>query len=218
MSIAKSTTIQPGESPGGFQQFSENDCGFHTNESNHNSISELDIWKGLIAGDRRSLADLFLKYRSLLLSLGKSIGVDRDISDDIIQEVYYYLWTHREKLPKVNSVKYYLVVCFRNAVFASYKKEAERRRLNEKFFIESATQSFLLQEEEFEHQYSQRVNHMFDFVEKLPKRQAQAIRYRYAENKSYDEMANIMNISVNSVRKLVCAGIAHLREYSRKNL
>lgn len=216
MSITKSLKIQPAESTGGLNQNDENCKRFQQNTSFHSTLSETDIWKGLISGDRRSLADLFLRYRSLLVSLGKSMGVDKEICDDIIHEVYYYLWTHREKLPKVNSVKYYLVVCFRNAVYASYKKEADLRRLNENFYIETATQALFIQEEESEQHYSQRVNQMFTFIEKLPTRQAQAIRYRYAENKTYEEMAALMHINVNSVRKLVCAGIAHLREYAGK--
>ncbi|MCC5931672.1 MAG: sigma-70 family RNA polymerase sigma factor [Cyclobacteriaceae bacterium] len=215
MPIIKSQKIRSNESVGGLQHIAENDCSFQPDESVCNTISEQDIWKGLLDGDRRSLADLFLKYRSLLLSLGKSIGVDKDICDDIIQEVYFYLWTHREKLPKVNSVKYYLVVCFRNAVYASYKKDAERRKMNEKIYLQTETHTLLTLDEIDEYEHGQQINRMFAFIEKLPRRQAQAIRYRYSHNKSYEEVAALMNISVHSVRKLVCAGIAHLRENCR---
>ena len=51
---------------------------------------------------------LFRKYYKILRAYAYRLSGDKDIAEDIVQDVYYELWKKRNELVMENTIKYYL--------------------------------------------------------------------------------------------------------------
>ena len=52
--------------------------------------------------------DLFRKYYKVLRTYAYRLLNDKDMAEDIVQDVYFELWKNREKLTMEETIKYYL--------------------------------------------------------------------------------------------------------------
>ena len=70
-------------------------------------------WKALKRGQKDALSALFNKYYPFLFNYGYQMIPDRDLVKDAIQELFYSIWSRRERLGDVTYVKSYLLMSLR---------------------------------------------------------------------------------------------------------
>lgn len=185
---------------------------FKADQENVEIEKDAFLWKAFILGSREAFSDLFLKYNPKLVTIGSKLGFDKKAVEDCIQDLFLNLWTKRQNLKEVNSVKYYLIVSLRRSLL--YQKEKDTRILKVIDGIRSEYPSIefpaLWDDTLNEH----RTERMFKSMDLLPKRQVLALKLRYVEEKTYHEIATIMAVDINSVRKFVCKAIKKLKNVS----
>jgi RNA polymerase sigma factor (sigma-70 family) len=175
--------------------------------------TEFDIWQSLIAGEEQALGRLYEMYFSVLYNYGIKVVRDKQLVKDCIQDLFIELWKYHSNLGQVHSVKSYLYKSLRRRLL----KEVERHRLHfvdEKYNFEFVgSYEFHLINEQMD---KQQKNELIEAMNKLTKRQKEAIFLKFYENLSYQEVASVMAITIKATYKVVLSAIYTLRTHLKK--
>jgi len=130
------------------------------------------------------------------------------IAGDIVQNVFIALWKKREELDPRQSVKAYLFQAVRNRSL-NYLRDHSRETIG----LETADKS---QAESMEHTNPQeeadrRMDLLKQWISDLPERQREAFELSRFEGLDHDEIADVMNVSPNTVNNHIVAALKHLR-------
>ena len=189
-----------------------------TNQERHKRLNA--YWQIFLNSEtEEDIKDVFSSIYSLcvndLLAYGQSLGFDMNLCEDAIHNVFCTLYLKRKELTEVRSLPPYLFRAFRNDMLNMWRKlsklsEIDINRLS--FTTEVTILDTIIDEEE----KSDIKEIIEDLLNTLTNRQREAIYLRYMQGLSYEEIAELLDISLGSVRKLVYRAIMCLREESRK--
>jgi len=164
-------------------------------------------------GDRSAYAELYNTYVNKLFSYGKSLSFSDNTCMDAIQDVFCRIFTHKEDLNNIQNIHYYLLRSLKNRLLDIYNHEKAIRfdSINEaEFLMEVSVMDTIIDTEERD-RLRNRVESLLNL---LTNNQKEAIYLRYMQEMEYDEIAELLNISPESTRKLVYRGILKLRSHS----
>ncbi len=176
-------------------------------------IADQDLLSRIRYGSSEAFKMLFLKYNGMLRRYGDSIIQHPEVVEDCIHDLFLYLWSNRNNIGDIDSVKYYLLVSFRRKIFRILTEREKGRKLLEGIKLE-----YPRYEDFFEKKFVtdldvlERDRTLKLAVDALPPRQREALHYRYLQGRSYYEISDAMGISYVSVRKLVSKAIKTLRK------
>lgn len=179
-------------------------------------LNEIDniqvVWESFKYGNKEAFAHIYNRFVQELFRYGTKLSGDEELVKDGIQEIFLDLYLNREK-NKTNpgNLKYYLILALRRNLIKKIKQN--RKKLNE-----SLENDFL-----FEPDYSiekqiideenilEKNNKVLNALIKLPSKQKEAIYLRFNESLDYPEIAQLLNITVESARKQVYRAIKNIR-------
>jgi RNA polymerase sigma-70 factor (ECF subfamily) len=125
-----------------------------------------------------------------------------DSAKDVLQESFLKLWEKRYEIKKIRSIEAYVVTVIKN------KCLDKLRLVKQNIDIKSLRSETQNPEPEYENK--EVVIEIKKIIQKLPEQQKTIIELRDIEGLSYEEIAEILDMSVNNVR-------VHL-SYARKKL
>lgn len=139
-----------------------------------------------------------LPLKDIIFRTALRITMNREESEDIVQDVLLKLWQQRDDLESVKNLEAFALTAARNLAF-DHKARLETKNVSlieenhdtEDVWQVSAHDSMVRNE-----QYSQ-INLA---ISSLPEKQRTIIHLRDIEGKSYKEIADIMNISESDVK------------------
>lgn len=165
----------------------------HTNENG--------LVQKISAGDEQAFALLYEEYRQSLHAYIVKLVKSPDMAEDIAQEVFINVWEHRGQLEAVQSIRAYLFVAARNHTLNVLKRiareDAAKAEVTRHFrILRAATANS--EEVVLSKEYSQMLAAM---LASLPDQSRNVFRLCREENKSYGEVASLLGISRNAVKK-----------------
>jgi RNA polymerase sigma factor (sigma-70 family) len=174
-------------------------------------MGEAQLWKGFLNADQKAFEALFRKYYKLLYLYGYKIVRNRQLVDDCIQDLFLELWTTKERLSEVTSVKGYLFKALKFKLIREFRKENRFEEIEEEpnEWFENSHESRLI-EQQTDSEQKERLTGLMD---QLTKRQQEAIYLRFYAQLSYDEIAEIMKLTYQAVVNLVYKSVKFLREH-----
>lgn len=185
------------------------------------SIKNLDehriIWSKLKKGDNEALGQLYDIYIDQLLAYGISISNDKSFVMDCIHDLFVDLYKYRAKLADTNNVKYYLLTSLKRKIFKTSKKSelfvGINNSLGDDVIFKDHTESF---EDKiiFSEIVKEKSLRLIRALNLLTKKQKAGLLLRFDQERSYTEIAQILDISVASARTTVYRAIKLLRESS----
>ena len=162
--------------------------------------------------DEEALASLMGMYYDNLYNYAARFTKDDGLIKDCIQEVFISLWQRRETVGTILSPKYYFLRSIKNKVLKSLHKNTR------------TTTSVLLQDEyDFLHEFSiervivekqiseEKAEKLRKTLSLLSKRQKEIIYLKYYQYLDHGQIAELMNISSQSVYNLLHEAIYKLR-------
>ncbi|MEQ6121454.1 sigma-70 family RNA polymerase sigma factor [Reichenbachiella sp. MALMAid0571] len=176
--------------------------------------SEQILWNLFREGDRKAFENMFLKFNPILFTIGLKMTSDRSLIEDSIHEVFIDLWNKRSRLPEVDTVKYYLIVCYRRMLLLYLKESNRNVDINEQSFVLVDSEEYKQIEDQLNTDTISKLKHA---IEELPSRQKEIIELRFMKSMSYDEIQEIMEINYTSSRKLVYKAINNLKKHLKGN-
>ena len=170
-------------------------------------------WQAFKKGDRNAFETLLNQYYPLLINYGYRFYRDKEFVKDSVHDLFVEIWNRREHLSDVVSVKSYLFQSLRKNIIREsgrlkWFREAESISDDLNFDVEFNIETYLITCET-ENESLQKLQLE---LEKLTKRQREAIFLRFNQDLSYEEIANIMAINYRSVVNLIHEAIKSIRQ------
>lgn len=179
--------------------------------SSENTEDKL-LWQGLKEGDVNSFNKLFRKLYSELYYYGMKVIPNPEFVKESIQEVFIRIWETRDRLGDAQNVKSYLIVSLRRMILSTKSKKKNKLQVE---FAETEDYSFLYELNEFEkHQEisAELRTILLNSINSITHRQRELIQLFFYHELSYPEIADVMKMSIQATRNLMCRTLIHLRE------
>lgn len=175
---------------------------------------EKKLWKGLQLGKMDSLGRLYDLYVDELFAFGMSISADKFEVLDGIHDLYLNLYKYHSKLDDAANIKAYL---FRSLKRALHKKSGNkivpienaedlgRLAKNEENSQSHESQIIAIEQSTIIREKLNRAMNM------LTQNQQKVLLMRFQEDKSYEEIAESISVSIASARTIIYRAIKILR-------
>jgi RNA polymerase sigma-70 factor (ECF subfamily) len=178
-------------------------------------MQEQLLLQKLKLGDENAFRFVFDTHYGLLCSIASEFLKDDFLAETIVGDVILYLWEKRSTIEIQTSLRAYLVKSVRNKclnyqqlqyVVKETRFPAQEDFLNghSKFLVNDNHPLATLLEKELENKIEQSINDLSDECRKV----FQMSRF---ENKKYEDIAQELSISVNTVKYHVKNALAKLR-------
>lgn len=183
----------------------ENICG---------EVEEAELWKAFLHGKQSALADLFLAQYDRLYRYGFRLYGDQELVKDCIQELFLKLWQKQRSLHEIREVGPYLCQSLRRVIIDSLRQGTRHSRIldfvaQNQLEVSFSQEEFLISQQIDEEQRRR----LTKALNRLTKRQREAIHLRYFENFEPTQIAKIMSLSDQSVYNLLYRSVQALRDH-----
>uniref|UniRef100_UPI0032172A90 RNA polymerase sigma factor n=1 Tax=uncultured Draconibacterium sp. TaxID=1573823 RepID=UPI0032172A90 len=173
------------------------------------------LWQSFLDGDDKCFSVIYQQHVGRMLLYGKKLSTDQELLHDCIQEVFIDLFTKRTTLgKKIKNLKAYLFVALRNSIlkkitinrkYETIDLAEEKQELN--FNVEYSFQDVLIDKEISDEVHSS----LKRAINSLPAKQKEIIYLKFEEEMEYPEISEILQISIESSRKLLYRALLTLR-------
>lgn len=167
------------------------------------------LWSISNKDDQTAYRSLFEQYYVALCQFARRYIDDQETREDIVQDVFFTIWEKRKTISPTISARNYLVTCVRNLCLnylrdQGYKQDYEtniQKRIPA--YVENQDDIYTLQE------LRELLNKT---LAKLPPEYRLAFEMNRFENKSTEEIAEIMGVSDRTVKRYKSRAIEILKE------
>lgn len=170
-------------------------------------------WEHFKEGDKEAFAVFYNLHIDRLFQYGLKLFNDIDTVKDAIQEVFLDLYLNRKKNNTTpENLKYYLLLALKRNLI---KKITTKRRFDfgELAYGKITELEFSAEYQLIEKEQDEEIRRkVVDALSHLPNKQKEVVYLRFNEALDYPEIAIILGISVESVRKQVYRALKTLRE------
>jgi len=183
----------------------------------NSSKQEIDWLHRIQQNDEQALALLMRKYYTDLYNYAARFTPDDPLIKDCIQEVFISLWQRRQTVGIILSPKFYFLRAIKNKVLKSLDK-AQRKPGNQHFpeeydFSHEFSIEKIIIAKQVSEENSLRLKSILALVSKREKEVIYLKYYQYLDN---GQIADLMNISRQSVYNLLHEAIRKLKELWHK--
>lgn len=176
-----------------------------------------EIWDNFIGQDNReALSLIYFDHYDLLFNFGLKHTNDRQIVEDSIQNTFSYFLNVRKKLGKVHNVPGYLFMSFRRQLFLDIKKQRKSihtLELPENHFGYFSNPEQDKADEEDENLLRSVVR---ECIRNLSAKQQEIIYLRYECGLSYEDISEMLDITIESCHKSIYRSIKAIRAGAQK--
>ena len=177
-----------------------------------NTSDELELWRAFKTGDELAFSQIYQRHIKILYRYGHKISSDSKVVEDAIQDLFADIWNGRSNLTDPDSVKYYLMRILRRKISRHLEYPNKTEQLDE------INTDQLSNTESIENQIMRTegddlmARKVQNAILHLSLRQQEAINLRYFHELSHAQIAEIMEISLQSVHNTLQKAMKGLRE------
>lgn len=168
-----------------------------------------DLWKNIANGDKEAYAELYELFFKKLYTYGKKFTADKEVIEDSIQDVFYEIWTKRERIKTVDTPAAYFLSAFRYILLKRIKRTTAA--LEEMQFSNELELSFEHLKIASEVQQELQIK-LSAALAILTPRQREAIYLRFYLGLAYEEVALVLNITTKATYKIISRSLLSLRK------
>ncbi len=173
--------------------------------------TDQQLWQAFKQGDKEAYAQIYHLQIRGMFHYGMSIGQDRDLVKDCIHDLFYYLWEHRPGLGETDNIRRYLYTALRREIIVQLKRTSQSATPALPTYA-AFTPAF--ETEWIEQQTTQRnCAQLREAIRALPRRQQEAVFFKYYQEMDGSEIAEVMHIHRRAVYKLLGKAIRNLRRW-----
>ena len=186
------------------------------------SIILHNYWNKIKEGDESSFELLYKYLVPELCNYAFQYTQDRFLAEEIVQDVFIKIWQTRENITPNKSIKAYIYQCVHNSCINSLIQKKNMKNINNVFLTEESWEvihestqmnPFLLEKLEAD-DTEHIIKHI---VQTLPVGCREIFSLSRFENRSNQEIAQMLNISVSTVRTQIFRALEKISEGLSKN-
>ena len=163
---------------------------------------------------KENIASIYNRYVDDLHTYALYLGFEKGIIMDAIHDVFCKFAADERRLQDVSNLKFYLFKSLKNRLYDLYKMRKEHIELSAidlqetPFNIQVTIEERLIGQEE----QQQIKNQLAEMLKSLTERQREIVYLRYVQEYDYEQISELLNISVHGCRKLLSKAMQNLRE------
>ena len=162
--------------------------------------------------DNKTFEDLFELHFTKLMGFVFNYVRDEEVAKDIVHDAFLTLWSNRKRLNPVYPVKSYLFTLAQNCAL-NYLRHLRVVTGNE----QTVTELLEAANEELD-DYEKRVVRLEEKLAQLPEKQREVLVKCVVEGKKYKEVAEELDITVNTVKTHITRALKFLRDELQEDL
>jgi len=177
----------------------------------------LVVWSRFKSGDKEAFAILYNLHADALYRYGTKLCKDEEAVKDALQELFLELFLKRDKIKIApENLKFYLLLALKRNLIRKLQVDRTfiRGFKNSVDFEPEYSIEFQIIEQEKDAEINRKV---MKALNQLPAKQKEAVYLRFNESLEYSEIAGILEITVESVRKQVHRALKTVREIIGNN-
>ncbi|WP_173002977.1 RNA polymerase sigma-70 factor [Chitinophaga sp. SYP-B3965] len=156
-------------------------------------------------GSEKAFREIFIAYDARLTAYAAKICITRQDAEEVVQDVFISLWEHRADM-EGNDISGWLITVCRNKALKSLRRQILHTDISSlpkvPVDLSDPLQQLYFQEIE---QYINTI------IQSLPPMRKKIFLMSRDEDKSYQQIADELGISVLTVKKQVSLALTHLR-------
>lgn len=181
-------------------------------------VMEEQLIKKLRKGDEKAFRLLYDRHYVLLCRFVNQILNNAALAEEVVDDVIFYLWEHRSEVEIRYSIRAYLMRAVRNRCLNELQSQSHREELHLSSFLSPESMDFLdflfvddkqplgmLLEQELEDELKRS-------IDELPLECRRVFYKSRFEQKKYEEIAEELGISVNTVKYHIKNALAFLQK------
>lgn len=173
---------------------------------------DTELWTSFKEGDWHAYTEIYNRHFKLLNNYGYKFTKEVELIEDSVHDLFVKLWTNKSNLSVPVSVKNYLFKSLRGDLLRKLSAHVKFVNIDDDhhhdFMFElSFDHQIVANEEELALQ-----KNVKQVIQTLPARQQEIIYLRFYEGLSYEEISEIMGITVSSTYKLLYKGIGNMQD------
>jgi RNA polymerase sigma factor (sigma-70 family) len=172
-------------------------------------------WHLLAEGEKQGLYECFDIFYDDLYRFGLSMYKNPELVKEGINNLFIELWKIKEKLSAVNNMQQYVLTTYKRVLYKTYTNynssiqfEELSQDTIESSYAEQSYEAILIASQQDEHLKHRLQN----AIAQLSPRQKEIIRMRYFDQKSFDEIAAITNLTERTIYNTLYNAIKTLKE------
>jgi len=138
---------------------------------------------------------------------------DEALAHDLTQDTFAKLWSVRDRMDDVDSLRAYVFQMARNRVYNQQRDEQVRRDNRADLRASTAHSSPPAPDTALDTDMLR--SRLESWIDELPDRQREALTLRRQSDLSHEEIAEVMGISPNTVNNHIVRAMKHLRSRLR---
>lgn len=172
------------------------------------------VWDTFLNGKNvyESFSLIYNTYVNDMLAYGVSLGFDEETCRDAVHDLFCRIFENKKKLHKVDNIAAYLFRAYRNQLINAGKKGAriiDSYSEELPFTVDVNVLDSIISKEHTE----KLIRTIEKLLSELTPRQREAIYLRYILEMNYEQIAEELDMNVNSARRLVFRGMESLRDH-----
>jgi len=172
-------------------------------------LTDYVVIKKIKEGDVTTFERLFRQYYMSLCLYAFSITGRKDISEEVVQDVFYNVWKERERLQILRSIKNYLYGAVKNHSLRYREHEMMEQRHYENM-LNDTPDTELSPHELLE--YKELEDLITNILNKMPERRRHIFMMRRFEGKKQKDIAEHYAISIKTVEMEMTKAFRALRQ------
>jgi RNA polymerase sigma-70 factor (ECF subfamily) len=170
---------------------------------------EFIFWTKLKDGNVDALGELYDTFIDELFCYGMQLCQDKNHVMDCIHDLFLNLYKYRKNLAATDNVKYYLLRSLKNLILKQPKSKTSIYDEDTHHNIHSNSIEEQIITSEISNERAHKLSNAINF---LSTKQKKVLFLRFTEERSYEEIANMMEVSVQTSRTIIYRAIKVLRK------
>ncbi|HOZ84083.1 MAG TPA: sigma-70 family RNA polymerase sigma factor [Niabella sp.] len=168
-----------------------------------------EVWAQIALHDKQAYSELYLYFYPNLFNYGKKFTTDTALVEDAVQETLLTIWDKRTSLNEIRSPETYYYNAFKYLLFDRIKRKDRLTPVDGEIEnFEFTIDEQIIQKEQGTHHTKQ----LKTALSTLTPRQREAIFLRFYAQLSYEEVAEIMEITPKATYKIMSRALLQLKE------
>lgn len=165
------------------------------------------VLRKVIQGDEIAFTQLYNHYKAPATKFCVSLIKEEEEAENMVHDVFIKIWEKRGQINPDLNFNSYLFTCLRNLAFDYFKKVEKNHALKQEYFDRMGEAYHGETDTE-----EAKIILLRAGIEALSEKRKQILKLNVEEGKSYQEIAELMRISKNTVKNQLVKAKQFLRE------
>nr|WP_315173992.1 RNA polymerase sigma-70 factor [uncultured Flavobacterium sp.] len=173
----------------------------------NSSLKDKKLLYELSQGSELAFTELYNTYKNNIYATALKITKSKDLSEEVVQDVFLKIWQNHKKLADIENIENYLFIISRNHIFDMLKKIARENNVTAvveyKNTFTNDTDTAIK-----DNQYNTILNQI---IEQLPPQQQKIYKMAKWEGLSHQKIGEELGISPETVKKHMAQALKFVR-------